>query len=1174
MSDSSQIFQTSSAARWRSFQWSFRILLMIVLFFFVVLVVALIRGVNPSPVNIENLSKFYENKLDPSNPLTIANSQNKKFKGFKDFLIKRIKDDSIKAIRQSQNKVVNKIPFIRAAFYTPWTANTSLPDLDKYGDKLNTIFPEWFFIDTADNFRLQTRIDTAGLNVMRAKGLRIMPILNNFNSTLQDASGQLKPDFDGRLLHGILNNPVKQQKFIQQVLDTLNHYHLQGINIDFEELTEPTNEPLTRFQQKLYAALHAQNMIVTMDVAVKNDAYDYKKLSNCNDFIILMAYDQYSTVESGPGPVSGQKWIEEALDWTASKIESSKIILGVAGYGYDWTTDDEGKKVVIEMTYAEVIDKAKISNATIDYDDDSYNLHFSYTDEHTDETTRKLIKIKHEIWCTDAATTFNILRFSDEYATAGTALWRMGGEDPRMWSYYNTDLSNSALQKKPFDFSQLASIPFNVNRKPTPTGEGELLRILYTPQEGKIDLQIDTSELLITEQNYKVLPSGYVYQKFAEDKTPMGPGHKIILTFDDGPSPEFTPQILNILEKEKIPATFFVVGLNAEQNIPLLKRIYRDGYEIGNHTFTHGNIAKMSPQRAELEMKSTRLLIESITGHSTILFRAPYNADSEPQTYEEIEPIARSKKDNYITIGESIDPNDWQVNVSADSIVARTIRLAEESGASIILLHDAGGETRQATVDALPRIIAYFKKRGCVFTTVADLMGKTKNDVMPPLPPSKDGWMRKLNFFFAEAAYWGSHILFALFIVGILLSVGRMVVMALLAGIQKRREDKQKPALTPFVGNMPVVSVIVPAYNEEINAVRTVTSLLMQDYPNLQVVFVDDGSKDSTYDTVSNAFKNTGNVKVYTKINGGKASALNVGIAKADSEFVVCIDADTQLKSDAVSKLMQKFTSEKVAAVAGNVKVGNEINMITKWQSIEYITSQNFDRRAFDLLDCITVVPGAIGAFRKAAVIEAGGLTTDTLAEDCDLTMRLHRIGYEVRNCNDAISYTEAPETMRQFMKQRFRWSFGVMQCFLKHRDAVFNPKYKNFGMVAMPNILIFQMILPFLAPLADLILVLSLVAAGFGLIPASITHIVIYYLIFTLVDVVGAALAFAFEKEDYKKLIWMIPQRLVYRQLMYYIIIKSFSKAIKGELQGWGVLKRTGNVSQLSASSATDVKL
>lgn len=247
--------------------------------------------------------------------------------------------------------------------------------------------------------------------------------------------------------------------------------------------------------------------------------------------------------------------------------------------------------------------------------------------------------------------------------------------------------------------------------------------------------------------------------------------------------------------------------------------------------------------------------------------------------------------------------------------------------------------------------------------------------------------------------------------------------------------------------------------------------------------------------------------------------------------------------------------------MAGNVKVGNEINMITKWQSIEYITSQNFDRRAFSLLNCITVVPGAIGGFRRKAILEAGGFTTDTLAEDCDLTMRLHKTGYIIENCNDAISYTEAPETIGQFLKQRFRWSFGILQSFWKHRDAIFRKRYKNFGRVALPNILLYQILLPFLAPLADLLLVLSLILSGLGLIVADPVHIIAYYLIFSLVDIAGAALAFAFEKEDFKKLIWMIPQRLVYRQLMYYILFKSIRKAVKGEIQSWGVLKRTGNV-------------
>lgn len=1160
MNSGNQIFQTSNTKRWTKFKWSVRILLIIVLFFFSILIIALISGSNPSIPNLEAKAIAYRVKMDPNNPLTFSQTFNKKYRGFKDFLYKKTREDSLKNINQNK-KPPNTLPTIRAAFYTPWNINTSLPALEKYGNKLNVIFPEWFFIDTITH-NLQTRIDSAGLAVMRQKKLRIMPIVNNFNSN--------RKEFQGKLLHDILNNPDKRKMFIRQLADTLLYYHLDGINVDFEELNESSNMPLTNFQKELYQTLHALNMTVTMDVAVDNNDYDYTALSNYNDYIVLMAYDQFS-LAANPGPISAQKWIEEQVLKAAKKISSDKIILGIAGYGYDWITDEDGKKTVKPISYAEAINRAKIKNAKINFDNDSYNLHYNYSGVEKNEQTGDREMMQHQIWFVDAATSFNIMRYSDEFATAGTALWRLGSEDSRLWSFYNRNLSTASLTANPFDFSILSHIPI-ITDNVGYDGQGEVLNIIAAPQEGKIKLEIDSTELLIAEQDYQQLPSGYIIQKFAEDTTAPGPGHKLILTFDDGPDVEWTPKILDILEREKVPATFFIVGLQAEKNIPILQRINRNGYEIGNHTFTHNNVAKMSKQRAALEMKLTRLLIESVTGRSTILFRAPYNADSEPHTFEELEPIERSRKENYLTIGESIDPNDWQAGVTADSIVARVIEQVESRGASIILLHDAGGLTRQATVDALPRIIDYFKKRGYQFTTVADLLGKTKDDVMPVIPTSNDSWITNINFFFAEAAYWSGHLVFALFIVGIALSVGRMMIMALLAWIQKRNESKQYVTAAIFNAQSPMVSIIVPAYNEEVNAIRTVNSLLQQDYPNLQIVFIDDGSTDKTFETVQKVFLHSPNVYVYTKINGGKADALNVGIENANSEFVICIDADTQLKADAVSQLMQKFHSSiegvTIGAVAGNVKVGNEINMITLWQSIEYITSQNFDRRAFDLLNCITVVPGAIGAFRKEAVIKAGGFTSDTLAEDCDLTMRLHRNGYQIRNCNTAISYTEVPETMRQFMRQRFRWSFGVMQCFWKHRDAVFNPRFKNFGMVALPNILIFQILLPFLAPLADLLLVLSLLAAGFGIIQADIGHIFLYYFVFTLVDAAGAALAFAFEKADFKKLFWMIPQRLLYRQLMYYILIKSFNKAIKGELQGWGVLKRTGNVKEISTSS------
>ncbi|MDP4285607.1 MAG: glycosyltransferase [Bacteroidota bacterium] len=1148
-----QIFQTNKPTRWKRVKWTSRILILIGAFFFVVLGFALYSGTQPNLPNMVAKAKEYETTLDPSNPLILKNNQNSKFKGFKDFLYKKLKTDSLKKIKNRSASKANSLSLIRAVFYTPWTANTSYPDLEKNADKINTIFPEWFFIDTI-TYRLQTRIDSAGLALMQQKKLRIMPLLSNFNSS--------KGDFDGRLLHKILNDTTLRNRLIQQIVDTLSFYKLGGINIDFEELIEKTNIPLSAFQKKLYETLHKKNMLVSMDVEPKNNDYDYKKLSDYNDYIILMAYDQFNNT-TGPGPISAQKWIEDAVSWTAAKIDPSKIILGVSGFGYSWVDG----KFESTLTYNDAINKAKALDAKIIYDNDSYNLHYSYiTEDSSDSTTKNY----HEVWFTDAATTFNILRFSDELPVAGTALWRLGSEDHRIWKYYNRNLSNASIQQNPFNFDSLKTIPVILNNVGF-QGEGEVLDIIYSPQPGKISFEIDSSEQLIAEQNYLQLPSGYVIRKFAEDTT-VGKGHKLILTFDDGPSSEWTPKILDILEREKVPATFFIVGINAEQNIPLLQREYKDGFEIGNHTFTHHNIADMSLQRAELEMKLTRLLIESITGHSTILFRAPYNADSQPETYEELAPIQRSRNENYLTINESVDPNDWAKGVTADSIFARVISQVETGNASIILLHDAGGDTRAATVEALPRIIDYFKKRGYIFTTVADLMGKTRDEVMPRVSTSRDIWTRKFNFFLAETGYWSGQIVFSLFLIGILLSVGRIIVMAVLASIQKRKESKEGPALFPAFlikgeNEYPLVSIIVPAYNEEVNAIRTVNSLLAQDYPEIEIIFIDDGSSDKTFSKVSEHFKANPKVQVYTKINGGKASALNFGIQKSNAEYVVCIDADTQLKTDAVTLLMKKFDNENIGAVAGNVKVGNEVNMITRWQSIEYITSQNFDRRAFDLLNCITVVPGAIGAFKKDAILIAGGFTTDTLAEDCDLTMRLLRNGYIIRNCTEAISYTEAPETFNQFLRQRFRWSFGVMQSFWKHRDTMFNRKYKNFGLIAMPNILIYQILLPILAPLADIILVLSLLAASFGIVVASIPHIIFYYIIFTLVDIAGAALAFAYEKENHLKLIWMLPQRLIYRQMMYYILLKSFNKAIKGELQGWGALKRTGSVKDIATN-------
>jgi peptidoglycan-N-acetylglucosamine deacetylase len=1156
-----QIFQTSSSSRWSRFKWSSRLLFFLAILGIITIIITLSRVYTPSlPSFISAQEKAV--LLDSTSSWLFSKSKiGRQYGGFRKFFKEKeaYKGGSYpipKRFRKKNGLIVqadssfysfNKFGAgIRAAFYVNWSPQSYL-SLEQNISKLNMVLPEWFFINpNADT--LYTNIDTAGLNIMNRSGVKIIPMLTN----------NFKEVFRGDVVHRILNNPEKRQRLIDDIIRTLGKYGLDGINIDFEDLQEKKNETLVLFQKELYERMHAKGLLVTQDVSPFNEDYNFRELSKYNDYVIVMAYDQ-NTESTEPGPIAHQKWIEGAIDDAAKKIPYNKLILALAAFGYDWKMSESGKVISAHsITYQDALTLALsyINGGQIDFDNDSYNLHFTYDDDNGAE---------HQVHFTDAATTFNSMRFAQEYGLSGVALWRLGSEDSRLWDFYDHDMNKDSLRS--FDFKIFSTVKsFGTDETPAYSGEGEVLDVIGGPTSGKIIPELDTNELLISEEIYDSLPSKWVAKKYGtQDKK------KLVLTFDDGPDQKYTPQILDILSAEKVPAAFFLVGINAENNIPIVKRIYREGHEIGNHTFTHPNIAKVSRKRAILEMDATRLLIECITGHSTILFRAPYNADFEPQKAEELIPVALARQKNYLDIGESIDPLDWEPGTPADSIFERVIRRKEEMtkenlSGNIILLHDAGGDSRAATVEALPRIIHYYKERGYTFTTIADLLGKKKDELMPPVPKGSGYYLLQLNYYLAVFGYLSSHVLSSLFILFIILALARTFFMAIFASRQHQWEKQL--ALKPFWDkdgkNAPLVSIIVPAYNEEVNAVSSIQNLLQADYPNFEIIFVDDGSRDNTFEIVQEYFRNHPRLRLFSKPNGGKASALNYGIEQSAADYVVCIDADTKLLSDAVSKLMMHFRDlqypdgRRVGAVAGNVKVGNEVNLLTKWQSIEYISSQNFDRKAFAYVNAITVVPGAVGAFRKKAIAEAGGFSTDTLAEDCDLTIRMLRCNYIVENESGAIALTESPETVKMFVKQRFRWSFGVMQTFWKNRDMLFSTRMVSLGWIALPNILVFQYIIPMVIPLADLIMVI-------GLINGNTEKIAIYYLVFMLVDVAVALLAFSFEKEKISKLLWLIPQRLVWRWLMWYILFKAYRRAIKGELQNWGVLKRTGNVKEIS---------
>ncbi|MGC4037417.1 MAG: glycosyltransferase [Chitinophagaceae bacterium] len=1146
MDPKKQIFQTTSRIRWIAFSWASRLFIFLLVLMIPIVWIALTRSNKPGLPQLISDDTVSGKAINPIQPRELTKKEDKKYKGFNDFL----------KAKQKVEEVIKKekaVPFnerIRAGFYTDEDPQAYF-SLQNYIEKMNVVIPEWMHIDKKTD-TLIFHVDDDAYAIMKKHNVKVLPILNNI-----DVASHLG-NWDSEMLDRILRTPEKKKRLLNDIVRYLHQYGMQGINVDFEEPKESSVEPMRQFQRELYDTLHKKGYLVTQDIMPNDEDFDPKILANYNDYLFLMGYDQhYST--STPGGISEQRWVEKVMDETASSIPSNKIVLCIASYGYDWPVGHEASTV----TYQQALSKAKVNNAEIDFDNNTYNCHFEYTDNGT----------KHEVYFVDAGGNFNTMRFADEYGAAGVAMWRLGSEDDRIWSFYNRDLSNDALKKDPFDFSVLSQVKL-VYERPDYIGEGEVLDVVSEPGQGEISLQIDSSENVISEQVFKQLPTKFVIRRFGKVD------NQVVLTFDDGPDPEYTPRILDILEKEKVPAAFFVVGVNAEDHLPILKRIYREGFEIGNHSFTHPNMATVSNSRAETEMEATRLLIESATGRSTVLFRAPYNADAEPTTLVELKPVARGKTDHYYTVGESIDPEDWDTEdssftMNADTIYNRVVREYEKSPAGdkkgIILLHDAGGD-REATVQALPRIIKYFKSKNIKFASVADILHLDKDAIMPPVHSD----IVSLNSWVSTFVYWAGKFLFGAFWVAILLGFARIFLLGTMATIQFfRSKNKKIIASTPPHS----VSIIVPAYNEEVNAVKTINNLLLQDYPGIEIIFVDDGSKDKTHSIVTEAFKENERVHVLTKPNGGKASALNLGIAYAQTEFVVCIDADTQLLPDAVSQMMKHFSSKEVGAVAGNVKVGNNKNILTQWQSIEYTTAQNFDRRAFDLINAITVVPGAIGTFRKEAIEKAGGFATDTLAEDCDLTIRILRNGYSVRNCTEAIAITEAPETLGQFMKQRFRWSYGIMQSFWKNRDACFNPRYKGLGMVALPNVLLFQIIMPLFGPFADLMFFVGLFVNRHN--PESSHKILWFYIIFLAVDVAVSIVAFVFEKEKFYKLVWLIPQRFVYRQLMYVVLFRSIRKAIKGEGQGWGILKRTGNVlavekplqngRQISTTNTTD---
>src|SRR5438046_934640 len=555
-----------------------------------------------------------------------------------------------------------------------------------------------------------------------------------------------------------------------------------------------------------------------------------------------MLFDETSDTDP-PGPLASRSWFECCRKSRLEVADTRQWILEIGSYGYDWTIG--GRKAEM-ISFSEAMSRAndaEIESAEVR--GAAYSPYFYFQDEDKE----------HAVWFLDAFTFVNQLLEVRNKKAGGFALYRLGSEDPAIWDALNVsrefNLDNQTRQAL-----ELIKSTDTI----TDVGDGEIVTVDEDRTDGRRKLAVDVEGYLTAK-----------YVRFPEFPTLYHQGaggeHQVAITFDDGPDPDWTPKILDILKAAKVKAAFFLVGVNAEHYPGLVRRIVAEGHEIGNHTYYHPNLALCWPEHIRLELNATQLLIETITGRATTLFRPPYAADTSPAQLSELAPLQIAQDLNYLVVLENIDPQDW-AKPGADVILQR-VKQQRRDG-SIVLLHDAGGN-RSQTVAALPRILEWLHTRGDTVVPLSTLLGTTRDAVMPPLTGAGQPVARIVSSMGFRIYHATEEFFWAFMIVATGLVVVRTLVVIWLASRFRRkvRGDFAEP-----------ISIVMADYNEGRVIAETLRALLASDYKGeIEVIVVDDGSRDETASQVKHVAHVDPRIRLLQHENRGKARALQPGLA-------------------------------------------------------------------------------------------------------------------------------------------------------------------------------------------------------------------------------------------------------------------------------------------------------
>ncbi|MGC1452479.1 MAG: polysaccharide deacetylase family protein, partial [Candidatus Sulfotelmatobacter sp.] len=787
-------------------------------------------------------------------PELLFSPQKRAFKALKESEKEKARDRQKKIAARSHRKSklaasqvkLNQGEGIRAAFYVPWDA-ASFSSLRSYAHQIDILYPDWLHVLTADG-RLQGIDDQTNKYFDVVQGTTVLPVDDRVMPFLkaEDPGMEVFPmvnNSDGANWVGgivdFLNNPDARALFRRQTGQFLLSGRYRGLMVDFEAFPPSGQTGYVSLLKELSGDLHARGMKLYVAVPPHSNEYDYPAIAAAADGVVLMNYDEHYP-GAASGPVASQDWFVQNLNFARSVIPHEKIICAIANYGYDWVLkpkkgslppDVHDHTVSVQDAWL----AARDSEEDVNFDDDAMNPRFSYLDE---------LGLRHDIWFLDAVTALNHMRSAQSLGIQTFALWRLGSEDRSLWRVWDAPGDAGATDKL-HDVPPGAEVDME--------GQGEILRIEDKPAHGTRDLTVDANSQLITDEVFQTLPEPYRVGRYGYSP------NKVALTFDDGPDPEWTPKILDVLKQKNTPATFFLIGIQTDKFSGIAKRIYDEGHTIGNHTFTHPDVSNISTAYMKVELNLTERLFASLVGVRTTLMRPPYAIDEEPDTADQVRPLEIPQEMGYITVGNRIDPNDWSENPrrSAEQISSYVLshlppcRQENLRCGNIVLLHDGGGD-RSETVRALPMIIDGIRARGYEIAPVYELLGKTRADVMAPLPAGELWAARfdRLGFWVFDAGIIG---ITWIFLIGDLLMTGRLIFIGA-AAVYDRVHEKifGKPA--EVASYKPKVAVLIPAYNEEKVIERTVRAALNSNYPNLRVIVIDDGSKDRTLEVARRAF--------------------------------------------------------------------------------------------------------------------------------------------------------------------------------------------------------------------------------------------------------------------------------------------------------------------------------